>query len=129
MNEPVYTYDEDGDILYISFAPGEKGTGVELNDHILLRLNKSERRAIGLTLFDYSVLAQPTELGPRSFPLTGLSELSEGLRRLVLEVITTPPVNEILVLSAYTPSLAETIPIGSVRVQPHLLVAPLAKVA
>jgi uncharacterized protein YuzE len=128
VNDPVYNYDEDGDILYIAFAPGERGTGIELNDHILLRLNKPERRAIGLTLFDYSVLAQLTELGPRSFPLTGLSELSDELRQLVLEVITRPPVNEILTLSAYTPSLAETIPIASLRVQ-HLLGTPLAKVA
>ncbi len=129
MTEPIYTYDQDGDILYISFSPGKKGTGIELNDHILLRLNKAEHRAIGLTLLDYSVLAQPTELGPRSFPLTGLSELPDELRQLVLEVITTPPVNEILTLSAYTPSLAETIPIGSVRVQSHLAGAPLAKAA
>jgi uncharacterized protein YuzE len=129
MNEAIYTYDEDGDILYIAFAPGEKGTGIELNDHILLRLNKSERRAIGLTLFDYSVLAQPTELGPRSFPLAGLNELSGELRQLVLEVITRPPINEVLSLSAYTPSLVETIPIGSVRVQTHLLNTTLAEVA
>ncbi len=129
MTEPIYNYDEDSDILYISFSPGEKGTGIELNDHILLRLNKSERRAIGLTLSDYSVLTQPTELGPRSFPLTGLSELSDELRQLVLEVVTMPPVNEILTLSAYTPSLAETIPIGSVRVQSHLAGAPLARAA
>jgi uncharacterized protein YuzE len=129
MTEPIYTYDQDSDILYISFSPGRKGTGIELNDHILLRLNKSEHRAIGLTLSDYSVLAQPTELGPRSFPLTGLNELSDELRQLVLEVITMPPVNEILSLSAYTPSLAETIPIGSVRVQSHLAGTPLAKAA
>jgi uncharacterized protein YuzE len=125
-NQPVYCYDEDADTLYIAFAPGEKGSGIELNDNILLRLNKRERRAIGLTLFDYSVLTQPTEIGPRSFPLTGLSELSDELRQLVLEVITSPPLNEILLLSAYTPSLTEMIPIGSVRLQPHLLVTSTA---
>jgi len=129
MSEAIYTYDEDGDILYIAFAPGEKGTGIELNDHILLRLNKSERRAIGLTLLDYSVLAQPTELGPRSFPLASLNELSDELRQLVLEVITKAPVNEVLSLSTYTPSLVETIPIGSVRVQTHFLNPPLTEVA
>ena len=129
MDEAIYTYDEDSDILYIAFAPGEKGTGIELNDHILLRLNKSEGRAIGLTLFDYSVLVQPTELGPRSFPLAGLNELSDELRQLVLKVITKAPVNEVLSLSAYTPSLVETIPIGSVRVQAHLLNTTLAEVA
>ena len=111
MTKPIYNYDELSDTLYISFAPGEKATGIELNDHILLRINKGERRAIGLTLLEYSVLAQKTNLGPRSFPLTGLAELSEELRDLVLEILLQPPVSDILILSAYTPSITETIPI------------------
>ncbi len=40
-------YDEIGDTLYISFAPGEKATGIELNEHLLLRVNKMERRPVG----------------------------------------------------------------------------------
>jgi uncharacterized protein YuzE len=58
---PHFNYDQASDTLYISFAPGEKATGIELNDHILLRMNKAERRAVGLTFFEYSVLAQRTE--------------------------------------------------------------------
>ena len=70
------SYDKDADVLYISFFPGEKATtAVELNDNILLRFNRAEKRAIGLTLMDFSVLVQITDLGPRSFPLTGLNEL------------------------------------------------------
>jgi len=115
MREPVYTYDEASDTLYVSFAPGEAATGIELTDHILLRVNKKERRAIGLTLFDYSVLAQTTELGPRSFPLTGLEDLSSDLRAMVLDILLHAPVRDILSLSAYTPSLAETIPIISLQ--------------
>ena len=38
---PTYSYDKEGDVLYISFAPGEKPTAaVELNDSILLRFNR-----------------------------------------------------------------------------------------
>ena len=107
----MFKYDELSDTLYISFSPGEKGTGIELNEHILLRVNKAERRAIGLTIFEYSVLAQRTEVGPRSFPLTGLAELSDELRELALDILQRPPVSHILTLSAYTPSAAETIPI------------------
>lgn len=113
MTEPVFNYDEVSDTLYISFEPNAKGTGVELNDHILLRINKAERRAIGLSFFEYSVLAQKTEVGPRSFPLTGLAELSDELRELVLHILQQPPVNRVLSLSAYTPSIVETIPITS----------------
>jgi uncharacterized protein YuzE len=115
MSEPVFTYDEASDTLYISFAPGEAATGIELTDHILLRVNKRERRAIGLTLLDYSILAQTTDIGPRSFPLTGLDELSNDLREMVLDILLHPPVRDILSLLAYTPSLAETIPIISLQ--------------
>jgi len=111
MATPIFNYDEVSDTLYVSFAPGEKATGIELNDHILLRVNKAERRAVGLTFFEYSLLAQHTEVGPRSFPLTGLAQLSDELREIVLDVVLHPPVSDILSLSAYTPSPAETIPI------------------
>jgi uncharacterized protein YuzE len=63
MVETNFNYDESSDTLYISFAPGEAATGIELNDYILLRINKQERRAVGLTIFEYSILAQSTELG------------------------------------------------------------------
>jgi len=115
MNKPILNYDEVSDTLYVSFAPGEEATGIELNDHILLRINKQERRAIGLTFLDYSLLTQKTEVGPRSFPLTGLAELSDELREMVLEILQCPPVSDILFLSSYTPSIAETIPITSLQ--------------
>ena len=115
MSEPIFTYDETSDTVYIAFAPDKTATGIELTDHILLRVDKRGRRAIGLTLFDYSILAQITDLGPRSFPLTGLDQLSADLRAMVLDILLHPPVRDILSLSAYTPSLAETIPIISVQ--------------
>jgi len=115
ITKPTYNYDELSDTLYISFAPGEKATGIELNDHILLRINKEERRAIGLTFFEYSFLAQKTDIGLRSFPLTGLAELSDEVRELVLSILQRPPVSDILFLSTYTPSMAETVPIALLR--------------
>jgi uncharacterized protein YuzE len=121
MTEPVMSYDEVSDTLYISFALGEAATGIELTDHILLRVNKSERRVIGLTLLNYSLIAQITDIGPRSFPLTGLDQLTPELRNLVLDILLHPPVRDILSLSAYTPSPGEAIPI--------ILLQPLAVAA
>ncbi len=115
MAAPVINYDEISDTLTVSFSPGEKATGIELNDHILLRINKAERRAVGLTFFEYSILSQRTEVGARSFPLTGLDELSSELRQLVIEVLLHPPVSDILTVSAYTPSVTEMIPITSLQ--------------
>ena len=115
MTKPIFNYDEMSDTLYVSFTPGEKATGIELNDHILLRINKKARRAIGLTFFEYSLLAQKTEVGPRSFPLAGLAELSDDLRELVLDILLRPPVSDMLSLSTYTPSMVEAIPITSLH--------------
>jgi uncharacterized protein YuzE len=113
MGKPIFKYDELSDTLYVSFGTGENGTGIELNEHILLRVNLEERRAVGLTLFDYSVLAQPTEIGFRSLPLNGLEELPPDVRELVIEIMLSSPVKDVLSLSAYTPSMIETIPITS----------------
>jgi len=115
MEEPIFKYDELSDTLYVSFGAGENGTGIELNEHILLRVNLEKRRAVGLTLFDYSVLAQPTEIGFRSLPLNGLEELPTDVRELIIKILQSSPVKDVLSLSAYTPSMIETIPITSLH--------------
>lgn len=115
MNEPIFKYDELSDTMYISFAAAETGTGIELNEQILLRIDEAEKRAVGLTLFNYSVLAQKTEIGFRSLPLNALNELPAETREVVLEILLSSPVKDVLSLSAYTPSVIETIPITSLR--------------
>lgn len=114
MTTPTYNYDEVSDTLYISFEPGAKATGIELNESILLRVNKQERRVIGITLFNYSYLSQRTESGPRSLPLTGLADLSQDLRTFVLDLLQRLPATDILAISSYSPSLGENIPVITV---------------
>lgn len=114
MAEATFNYDEASDTMFVSFAAGA-ATGIELNEDILLRVDIQDRRAVGLTLFNYSVLAQPTELGYRSLPLTGLEELPQDIRELVIEILHSLPVADILSLSAYTPSVVETIPITALH--------------
>ena len=111
MNKPIINYDEASDTLYVSFISGKKATGIELNDHILLRIDKKMGQAIGLTFFDYSLLAQKTEVGLRSFPLSGLDALSENARMTVLQILQSEPVASFLNLSAFTPSFNEMMPI------------------
>jgi len=124
MKKPTYDYDKEADILYISFSPGEKATtAVELNENILLRLNRDERRAIGLTLMDFSILVQMTDLGPRQFPLNGLQSLEPEWQEMVTEVLTKPPVNQVLKVSMFTASFGETMPIALVDRPPHSLAA------
>jgi uncharacterized protein YuzE len=111
MNSPVINYDETSDTLYISFVPNVKATGIELNDHILLRIDKENRQAVGLTFLNYSILIQKADFGPRSFPLTGLTKLPEETREMVMEILGKSPVKEILSLSTFTPSFSEALPI------------------
>jgi uncharacterized protein YuzE len=125
MSEPVvYSYDREADVLYISFSPGEKPTAaVELNDNIVLRFNRAEKRAIGLTLMDFSVLAQLTRLGPRGFPLSGLRDLEPDWQEMVIDIITAPPVSGILKVLTYSPSPSESAPVIFVEKSPALMAA------
>lgn len=115
MSTPISKYDEISDTLTITFSPGEAATGIELNDQILLRVNKAEQRAVSVSIFNYSVLAQPTEFGLRSLPLTGLNELSEATREMVLAILRSEPVQSVITLFAYAPTATETIPIAALQ--------------
>ena len=126
MNKPTITYDETSDTLYISFIPGKEATGIELNDHILLRIDKKAKQAIGLTFFDYSLLTQKTEMGLRSFPLSGLAELSEDARLTVLQILQSEPITSFLNLSAFTPSFNEIMPITTLS-SPKVLETAVAE--
>ncbi|RME87964.1 MAG: DUF2283 domain-containing protein [Anaerolineae bacterium] len=119
---PKFNYDEMSDTLYVSFKPGKKATGIELNEHILLRIDQDKREAIGITFFEYSLLVQKADFGPRSFPLTGLEQLSTEVRELVLDILQSEPVREILALSTYTPTYSEAVPIVFLRSVPAPLV-------
>ncbi|MCQ3954654.1 DUF2283 domain-containing protein [Chloroflexi bacterium CFX5] len=111
MTQPVTNYDEASDTLYMSFIPDVKATGIELNEHILLRVDKASRVAVGITFLNYSILIQKADFGPRSFPLTGLTKLTDETRKIVMEILEKEPVKAVLSLSTYTPTFAEAIPI------------------
>lgn len=102
MNAPKFSYDKLGDTLYIAFSPGEKAIGIELTDDILLRIHPTEHRAIGMTFFGVSYLAEPTAHGYRSFTCTGLDRLSEQRKAAVLHILQTAPVNRFIQLCAHT---------------------------
>ncbi len=112
-------YDETGDILEISFGENEPATGIELTDHILLRLNQTTGRIVSLTLHHFSVLTEKTEYGPRNYPINQLEELPEELRETVVRAATSPPVNQFLKFSFFQESATRHIPFT--YVEPHHL--------
>ncbi len=119
MSQPNIKYDEASDTLTVCFEPGSKATGIELTEHILLRINQQKRSCISIVFFEYSVLAQTTQMGTRSFSLNQLLQISTDLREMVFDILLSHPVSEYLQLSAYTISTVETIPI--ILLQPRFI--------
>jgi hypothetical protein len=72
----------------------------ELTDNIVIIIDRDREAVVGLSFLDYSVLVEPTPLGPRSFPVTGLADLPIVERDLVLKLITSEPVRFWLDVSA-----------------------------
>ena len=63
----------------------------------------------------FSVLMQPTPLGSRHFPLSGLIDLEPAWQELVLALLKQPPVSDILKLSSYTPAGTDIVPIVAIE--------------
>lgn len=104
-------YEESGDILEIVFAGVEPDCALELNDHILLSFNRQQQAAAGLTILDFSMLATPTEFGPRTFALSGLDGLPTELTETVIHLLAHSPVNQFLKLLSFQPATGKPIPL------------------
>ena len=97
-------YDEEADALYVSFGQSEHVTGVELADNILLRLDTGKAtgdlpRAIGLTFVSFSRMMAHHQDKPLAISLDQLRDLPDGLWQAVIDVVTTPPVSDVLQVS------------------------------
>jgi len=108
-------YDENEDMLDIFFGENETATGIELNDHILLRINQKSGRVVSLTLLHFSILTERTEFGPRSYPLDKLKQFPEDLQERVIRAITTRPVNKFLKISFFQESPTRRVPLTYVE--------------
>lgn len=109
-------YDEEADVLYVSFGRSEHVTGVELANNILLRLDTGQvagtpPKAVGLTFISFAHMMAHYQDKPLNVPLTNLRNLPEDLWQAVLAVTTTPPVSDFLMvglsLSPRVPPLPE----------------------
>lgn len=118
MSEIKLNYDEEADVLYVSFGRSEHVTGVELADNILLRLDTGRAtgtapRAVGLTFISFGRMMAHYREEPLSVPLANLRNLPDGLWQPVLDVLTTPPVSDFLgiglALSPQAPPLPELV--------------------
>ena len=100
MAKMNYHYDAEADVLYISFAQSKHVKTVELSEHLLLRLDTGQDHAdppvaIGLTLLFPATLLK---LGhrPMQLDLKRLRHLPTSLQLAALQVLTTPPLSELI---------------------------------
>ncbi len=106
-----YEYLADADILEIFFQRGAASGAVQIADHVTLRFDQKKQRALSLILENFTYLTQTGETGPRTFPLK-INRLPPQMRRTVLQILTTPPVNRYLkVLSYQSPRARRVIPV------------------
>ncbi len=103
-------YNKEDDVMEIFFGENENATGIELTDHILLRVNAKTARAVSLAIRHFSIHAEQTEFGPRSYPLSNLDELPEDLKKTAIRIISTPPVNFFLGISNFQAIKAPPVP-------------------
>ena len=88
----ILSYQREDDILYVTFGQeGRKGTGINLHNNILLRLDHHSAEPLGLTFIDYSKLK-----GLPNLPLRDLSALPKELRQMVQDFLLSDPVNRFL---------------------------------
>ena len=109
---PIHlAYEETGDILEIVFSGVEPNSSLELTAQILLSFNRAQRAAAGLTILDFSMLTTPSAFGPRTFALSGLTELPEELTETVIYLLAHPPVNQFLKLISFQAATGQLIPL------------------
>ncbi len=111
MTDTKLNYDQEGDVLYVSFGKSDHVTGVELADNLLLRLDAGsppdrEPRAVGLTLINFSRMREFHRDAPLNIPIHELRNLPDGLWQAVISVITSPPVSDFLAVGlSFSPQI------------------------
>lgn len=96
-----YDYDQEADVLYVSFGRSEHVRYVNLTDNLVLRLDTGREthqppRAVGLTFISFEAMRAQLGGKPLTVPLTNLRNLPEELWQAVLAVISTAPVSDVL---------------------------------
>ena len=101
--DSIYTtnYDEEADVLYVSFGHSKSITGVELADNVLLRLDTGRvtgapPRAIGLTFISFQKMREAHRQQPLRVSLSNLRSLPDDIWLATLSVVTSPPVSDFL---------------------------------
>ena len=77
------SYDEEADVLYISFGKPRPGIAVEVNDGDFVRVDPYTDRVVGITILDFR---------ERFMPLPSMS-LEESARTIIPKVLSKLKLN------------------------------------
>jgi len=96
-----YDYDQEADVLYVSFGRSEHVRYVNLTDNLVLRLDTGQEthqapRAIGLTFISYQAMRERLAGKRLNVPLSNLRNLPDELWQAVMTVISSAPVSDVL---------------------------------
>src|SRR6266487_3010776 len=89
-------YDAEGDILSVTFseATGQKQTGIELSDNIILYYNPETEKPLQLILLSYQALLQASIQNP--ILLDGLPQAPAKVQATVLALLQRAPLTAFL---------------------------------
>ncbi|MFN8442532.1 MAG: DUF2283 domain-containing protein [Caldilineaceae bacterium] len=101
MENTKINYDEEADVLYISFGRSQHVTGIKLADNVLLRVDtgksdQSAPRAIGLTFVSFNQMMARQGNTSLNIPTANLRNLPEGLSQIVWNILSSAPVSDYL---------------------------------
>ncbi len=96
-----YDYDEEADVLYVSFIHSDHVRYVNLTDNLVLRLDTGEEsgqppRAVGLTVISFQAMRERLAGRPISIPVANLRNLPDNIWQAVVAVISSAPVSDVL---------------------------------
>ena len=101
MSKIKVNYDQEADVLYVSFAQSQHITGIELTDNILLWVDTGNAggeppHAVGLTFVNFTPIIASHRDRPLTISLEQLRNLPKELWPAVLTVLTAPAVSGFL---------------------------------
>ena len=96
MKKYSLSYDDDGDVLYVTFRQSERAVTQSLSLNIVLSYDRDLKQATGLTLIGFSEMIGATTGQALPVVLDHLAQLRDDKRRMLFDMLRQPPVTDYL---------------------------------
>ncbi|HKZ83483.1 MAG TPA: DUF2283 domain-containing protein [Anaerolineae bacterium] len=96
MKKYSLSYDDERDVLYVTFRQSGRAATQSLSPNIVLSYDRDLNQATGLTLIGFSEMIGAATGRPLPIVLEHLAELRDDKRRMLLEILRQPPMTDYL---------------------------------